>query len=168
MLRVIVLGNLGRDAELRHLNNGPHIATFQIASNQVRTSANGEREESTEWFRFNVAGRKGLLRRAAEKGQRVLVAGRLQITHFQRRGGTPGAGFDIWADEVQNVSERSAAAEGEDGRTAVSAAVGELADAAPDLEELPLAKPQMPGWTGRELLPGTPLRPPEQCAGTTP
>ena len=57
----------------------------------------------------------------------MLVVGRLQITHFQRKDGTPGTGFDVWADEVQNVSGRPAA-EGEDGRLPVGSGVGDFAD----------------------------------------
>src|SRR5919204_5425416 len=115
MLRVIVMGNLGSDAELRHTANGAAIASFRIAVNQVRTNAAGEREESTEWFRINVAGRQAEYASRLQKGQRVLVDGRLQISHFQRQDGSPGVGLDVWADEVQNISGRSAA-EGEDSR----------------------------------------------------
>ena len=127
MLRVTVLGNLGSDAELRFSTKGAPIAGFRVAVNQVRTSASGEREESTEWFRVNVTGRQADYAAHLQKGQRVLAIGRLQISHFQRKDGTQGTGFDVWADEVQNVSGRPTA-EGEDGRMAVSAAVGDLAD----------------------------------------
>ena len=127
MLRVTVLGNLGSDAELRFSTKGAPIAGFRVAVNQVRTNANGEREESTEWFRINVTGRQADYAAHLQKGQRVLAIGRLQISHFQRKDGTQGTGFDVWADGVQNVSGRPAS-EGEDGRMAVSAAVGDLAD----------------------------------------
>ena len=127
MLRVTVLGNLGSDAELRYSTKGAQIAGFRIAVNQVRTSANGEREESTEWFRINVTGRQADYAAHLQKGQRVLAIGRLQISHFQRKDGTQGTGFDVWADEVQNVSGRPAT-ESEDGRAAVSTAVGDLGD----------------------------------------
>jgi single-strand DNA-binding protein len=136
MLRVTVLGNLGSDAELRHSANDRPIAQFRVAANQVRTGASGEREESTEWFRINVAGRQADYAAHLQKGQRVLVVGRLQISHFQRKDGTQGTGFDVWADEVQNVSGRPAA-EGEDGRMVVSAAVGDVADE-------PLEDPDLP------------------------
>ena len=56
MLRVIMLGNLGSDAELRYAANERLMASFRIAVNQVRTNAAGAREESTEWFRIDVAG----------------------------------------------------------------------------------------------------------------
>jgi single-strand DNA-binding protein len=94
MLRVTVLGNLGSDAEVRYSAKETPIAQFSIAVNQVRTNATGEREETTEWFRINVAGRQAEYASRLQKGQRVLVDGRLQITHFQRRDGTPGTGLD--------------------------------------------------------------------------
>ncbi len=127
MLRVTVLGNLGGDAELRYSAKATPIAQFRIAVNQVRSTANGEREESTEWFRINVAGREANYASRLQKGQRVLVDGRLQIARFVRRDGTPGVGFEVWADEVQNLSGRSTAESG-DGPTAVSAAVNEGVD----------------------------------------
>jgi single-strand DNA-binding protein len=73
MLRVTVLGNLGADAELRYSANERQITSFRIAVNQVRTNAAGEREESTEWFRINVAGRQAEYAARLQKGQRVLV-----------------------------------------------------------------------------------------------
>jgi single-strand DNA-binding protein len=136
MLRVTVLGNLGGDAELRYSAKETPIAQFRIAVNQVRSNANGEREESTEWFRINVAGREANYASRLQKWQRVLVDGRLQIARFVRRDGTPGVGFEVWADEVQSLSGRSTADSG-DGPTAVSAAVNEGADEAVDDSDLP-------------------------------
>ena len=48
------------------------------------------------------------IRLATAKGQRVLVDGRLQISRFQHKDGSPGVGFDVWADQIQNVSGRIA------------------------------------------------------------
>jgi single-strand DNA-binding protein len=128
MLRVTVLGNLGSDAELRFSAKGTPIAGFSVAVNQVRTGVNGQREESTEWFRINVTGRQADFASHLQKGQRVLAIGRLQISHFERKDGTQGTGFDVWADEVQNVSGRSNATEGDNGRAPVGAAAADFAD----------------------------------------
>jgi single-strand DNA-binding protein len=128
MLRVTVLGNLGSDAELRFSAKGTPIAGFSVAVNQVRTGVNGQRDESTEWFRINVTGRQAEFAAHLQKGQRVLAIGRLQISHFERKDGTQGTGFDVWADEIQNVSGRSTAAEGDDGRAPVGAAASNFAD----------------------------------------
>ena len=134
MLRVTLMGHLGSDAELRHSARETPIASFRVAVNQVRTNAAGQREESTEWFRITVAGRQAESASRLQKGQRVLVEGRLQISHFQRQDGSPGVGFDVLADEVQNLTGRGTADSG-DSRTAVGAGVGTLADE--DLEDLP-------------------------------
>ena len=134
MLRVTLMGHLGSDAELRHSARETPIASFRVAVNQVRTNAAGQREESTEWFRITVAGRQAESASRLQKGQRVLVEGRLQISHFQRQDGSPGVGFDVWADEGQNVTGRSTADSG-DSRRAVGAGVGSAADE--DLEDLP-------------------------------
>ena len=83
------------------------MAQFRMAINQVRVGPDGEREESTEWLRVSVAGRQATYASQFARGQRVLVVGRLQITHFERRDGTDGTGFDLWADEVVNVSGRA-------------------------------------------------------------
>ena len=82
------------------------------------------------------AGRQAEYAARLQKGQWVLVAGRLQISHFQRRDGTPGIGFDVWADEVQNLSPRGTA-DPEDGRVTAGAVVGEVADEVSDSDELP-------------------------------
>jgi single-strand DNA-binding protein len=129
------LGHPGADAELRYSQKGAPIAQFRIAVNQVRTGADGGREESTEWFRVNVGDRQAEYAGRLLKGQRGLVAGRLQISHCQRRDDTPGIGFDVWADEVQNVSARSAA-DSDDARPAVGAAVSAGADEPGD-DDLP-------------------------------
>ena len=90
MLRVTVMGNLGSDAEVRFSARENRIASFRIAVNQGRTNAAGEREENAEWFRVSVMGRQAEYASHLVKGQRVLVAGRLQIARFQRQDGEPG------------------------------------------------------------------------------
>jgi single-strand DNA-binding protein len=134
MLRVTVLGNLGNDATLRRTAKDTPIVQLSMAVNQLRTGSSGEREESTEWFRVNVTGRQADFAAHLQKGQRVLAIGRLQISHFSRRDGTQGTGFDVWADEVQSVSARSAGAESENSRAAVGATGGDVDEEPPDFD----------------------------------
>src|SRR5438270_13996230 len=68
MLRVTVMGNLGSDAEVRFSAKETRIASFRIAVNQVRSNTAGEREQSTEWFRINVAGRQAEYASHLQKG----------------------------------------------------------------------------------------------------
>src|ERR671931_1709331 len=106
MLRVSLLGNLGADPELRYTQKGTPIASFRVAVNQVRTGPDGERQENTEWFRVRAMGRLSDFAQRLQKGTRVLVVGRLDIGHYQSREGDTRVSFDVWADEVLNVSAR--------------------------------------------------------------
>src|SRR6516165_2916047 len=104
MLRVSLLGNLGADPEVRFNAKGAAIVAFRVAVNQVRTGPDGERQENTEWFRVRVAGRQSEFAQRLTKGSRVLVIGRLDISHFQGKDGESRTGFDVWADDVQAMS----------------------------------------------------------------
>jgi single-strand DNA-binding protein len=106
MLRVSLVGNLGADPELRYSQKGAPIASFRVAVNQVRTGQDGERQESTEWFRIRAMGRLADFAQRLQKGSRVVVFGRLDISHYQSREGDTRVGFDVWADEVQSMSGR--------------------------------------------------------------
>ncbi len=108
MLRVSLLGNLGADPELRYSQKGSPMVSFRVAVNQVRTGPDGERQENTEWFRVRVMGRQTEFAQRLTKGTRVYVAGRLDISHYQSRDGEARVGYDVFADEVQNVSARTA------------------------------------------------------------
>src|ERR687885_115797 len=112
MLRVSLLGNLGADPESRFTQKGTQIVMFRVAVNQVRTGPDGERQESTEWFRVRVANRQAEFAQRLGKGARVLVIGRLDIGHYQSREGETRTSFDVWADEIQALSPpRGAASE---------------------------------------------------------
>src|SRR5919199_5599429 len=109
MLRVSLIGHLGADAELRSTQKGSPLVGLRVAVSQLRSGSDGQREESTEWFRVRVMGRQIESAQRLAKGARVFVAGRLDISHYQSRDGEPRTAFDIWADEVQNLSSRGAA-----------------------------------------------------------
>ncbi|HLZ31593.1 MAG TPA: single-stranded DNA-binding protein [Chloroflexota bacterium] len=111
MLRVTLVGNMGGDPELRYSQKGAAIASFSVAVNQVRKGPDGERQENTEWFRIRVGGPQTEFVQRLSKGTRVLVLGRLDISHYQSRDGEPRTGFDVWADDVQAMSSRSASFE---------------------------------------------------------
>jgi single-strand DNA-binding protein len=104
MLRVSLLGNLGAEPEARFTQKGNQIVQFSVAVNQVRVGPDGERQENTEWFRVRVSGRQTEYVQRLGKGTRVLVFGRLDISHYQAKDGQTRTGFDVWADDVQAVS----------------------------------------------------------------
>ncbi|MDQ6674020.1 MAG: single-stranded DNA-binding protein [Chloroflexota bacterium] len=112
MLRVTLMGNMGADPEARYTQKGTQIVSLRVAVNQVRRGPDGERQENTEWFRVSVTGRQTEYVQRLTRGTRVLVMGRLDISHFQSRDGEPRTGFDVWAEEVQAMSTRTNESDG--------------------------------------------------------
>jgi len=115
MLRVSLMGNLGADPELRYSAKGTAIAQMRVAVNQVRSGPDGERQENTEWFRVRVSGPRTDYVQRWSKGSRVLVIGRLDISHYQSREGETRTGFDVWADEIQLMGPRPPMSESDPG-----------------------------------------------------
>ena len=106
MLRVDVIGNLGGDPQVTVSQKGNEQVLLNVAVNQVRIDQNGQRQESTEWFR--VRAMNNLLERAKvlAKGNRVFVTGRCDIGHYVSRDGEQRTSYDVWADEITSLSPR--------------------------------------------------------------
>jgi single-strand DNA-binding protein len=88
--KVILIGNLGRDPEMRRLNNGDPVVNFSVATSETwRDKASGERKERTEWH--NVVIFNENLAKVAEqylrKGSKVYLEGQLQTRKYQDRDG---------------------------------------------------------------------------------
>ena len=88
MNKIIVIGNLGRDPEMRYTPNGQSVTTFSVASSRRYTTADGERREETEWFNVNAWGRLAdLCNQYLAKGRQVYVEGRLSSRSYEARDG---------------------------------------------------------------------------------
>lgn len=86
--KVILVGNVGRDPEVRFTPSGTAVANFSLATNEVWTSKTGERQERTEWHRIVVWGKQAQL--AGEwikKGRQLYVEGSLQTRDWEDRNG---------------------------------------------------------------------------------
>jgi single-strand DNA-binding protein len=140
MLRVSLLGNLGGDPEARYASTGSKVVSFNVAVNQVRKGQDGQREEQTEWFRIRVSGARADYAQRFLKGTRVLVEGRLSISHYRGKDGEMHAAFDIWADELEGMSLRPREPEASDfAAEAVEAALAGVSSLAGSDAELPTA-----------------------------
>src|SRR5260370_42485130 len=100
MVGITLIGNLGPEPEVRYSQKGQPVATVSVAVNQVRSGPNGEREESTEWFRVRAMGRLVEFAKRLSKGARVLVVGRLDPGHHQTRDGAQRTSLDNRADDI--------------------------------------------------------------------
>lgn len=89
MNKVILVGNLGRDPEIRHTNSGQKIANISVATSDVWRDKSGERQEKTEWHRIVVfnSNLADLAERFLKKGSKVYVEGSLQTRKFTDQNG---------------------------------------------------------------------------------
>ena len=102
--KAIIMGNLGKDPELRHTASGKAVATLRLATNEVWTDQSGERQERTEWHSVVVWGRQAEnCAQYLKKGRTAFIEGRLQTRKWQDREGNDRYTTEIVADRVQFV-----------------------------------------------------------------
>ena len=107
MNKIIVIGNLGRDPEMRYLPSGQSVTSFSVASNRRYTTASGEQRDETEWFNVSAFGRLGeTCNQYLTKGQQVYVEGRLRSRTYQGNDGQTRFSNDITLTEMQMLGRR--------------------------------------------------------------
>lgn len=88
MNKVIILGNLGRDPEVRALQNGDKVANLNIATSERWRDRDGNNQERTEWHRVVIFGKVAeIAERYLKKGAKVLIEGKLQTRKWQDKCG---------------------------------------------------------------------------------
>jgi single-strand DNA-binding protein len=86
--KVILVGNLGRDAELRYTPGGAAVATLNLATTEVWNDKSGQRQEKTEWHRCVLWGKQAeSLQEYLTKGKQIYVEGRLQTRQWDDKEG---------------------------------------------------------------------------------
>lgn len=107
MNKIIIIGNLGQDPEMRYSPSGNPMTSFSIASNRRYTTAAGEQREETEWFNCAAFGRLAdTCNQYLTKGQQVYIEGRLRSREYTRRDGNPGFSLDVNVTEMQMLGRR--------------------------------------------------------------
>ncbi|MCG8588377.1 MAG: single-stranded DNA-binding protein [Proteobacteria bacterium] len=100
--KVILIGNLGRDPELRYTQNGQAVVNFTLATSENWTDKSGERVERTEWHRIVAWGRTAeLCAQYLSKGRTVYIEGRLQTREWEDKEGQKRRTTEINAQTVQ-------------------------------------------------------------------
>ena len=109
--RVIIMGNLGTDPELRYTQNQTPVCTLSVATTDYRSRPDGERQEFTEWHRVVVWNRQAEnCSKYLAKGRSVLVEGRLQTRSWEDKQGQKRYVTEIVAQTVQFVGGSGAQA----------------------------------------------------------
>jgi single-strand DNA-binding protein len=104
--KVMIIGNLGKDPEMRYTPSGRPVTTFSVASSRSWYTSNGERRTETEWF--NIVAWSNLAERCNQylvKGQQVYIEGRLQTRHWEDDEGKRHSSVEIVANEMIMLSQ---------------------------------------------------------------
>jgi single-strand DNA-binding protein len=105
--KVILIGNLGRDPELRYTASGQPVANFTLATTESWTNKSGEREQRTEWHRIVAWGRLAeICGEHMNKGKQVYVEGRLQTREWEDREGNKRRTTEVTANQVLMLGRR--------------------------------------------------------------
>ena len=111
--KVILVGNLGRDPELRYTKNGQAVANFSLATTESWNSREGGREERTEWHRIVAWAKTAeLCAQYLSKGRTVYVEGQLRSREWEDREGNKRQTTEIHAQTVQFIGGRGGAGRG--------------------------------------------------------
>lgn len=124
--KVMLIGNVGNDPEVRSTSNGSRVATLSLATTRTWNSASGERQEKTEWHRcvlWNVrgSGLADVVERYVKKGDRLYVEGRIEYRQWQDRDGQTRYTTEINVREMVMLSSRGGGDGGENGGRSRSA-----------------------------------------------
>jgi single-strand DNA-binding protein len=103
--KVILVGNLGRDAELRYTPGGAAVATLNMATTEIWNDKGGQRQEKTEWHRVVVWGKTAeSLSEYLTKGKQIYVEGRLQTRQWDDKDGNKRYTTEIRGDRIVLLS----------------------------------------------------------------
>ena len=105
--KVMIIGNLGRDPEMRYTPSGRPVTTFSVATSRSWNTSEGEKHVETEWF--NIVAWSNLAEICKQyliKGQQVYIEGRLQTRHWDDQEGNKHTSVEIVANEMIILGER--------------------------------------------------------------
>lgn len=128
--RVIIVGNLGRDPELRYTAQGTPVCSFSMATNERRKDRNGEMQDHTTWFRITLWNRLAeTASQYLQKGRQVYIEGRLRVEEYIDRDGKPRHSLEVFATDMQFIGSR-----GDEGGMQERAASAGAGAGAPDTQ----------------------------------
>ena len=105
--KVMIIGNLGRDPEMRYTPSGRPVTSFSVATSRTWNTSDGERRTETEWFNIVAWGNLAeICNQYLSKGQRVYVEGRLQTRRWEDNDGNKHTSTEVVANEMILLDNR--------------------------------------------------------------
>lgn len=110
MQKIILIGNLGKDPEVKNFDNGGKVANFSVGVTErgYTTKDGKEIPEHTEWF--NCVARNGLagiIEQYVKKGHKIFVSGKLKTRSFDRQDGSKGYVTELFVEDIQLLTPKS-------------------------------------------------------------
>jgi single-strand DNA-binding protein len=133
--KVILVGNLGRDPEVRYTPSGTAVANFTLATTETWTDRDGERQSHTEWHRIVAWRRLGeICGEYLSKGKQVYIEGRIRTREWEDQEGNKRKTTEIEAQTMQMLGSRG---QGEPVSDVGSGAAAERGPSGPTEDDIP-------------------------------
>ncbi len=143
--KAILVGNLGRDPELRQTPNGQSVVNFTLATSENWTDKSGERQERTEWHRIVVWGRTAeMCNQYLSKGRTVYIEGRIQTREWEDKDGNKRYTTEINAQTVQFIGPRQDGGGGSGGSSYSGGSYSGGQSSGPDMDPGPPVDDDIP------------------------
>jgi single-strand DNA-binding protein len=105
--KVMIIGHLGRDPEMRYTPSGRPVTTFTMAVSRSWNTVDGERHTETEWFNVVAWGNLAeICKQYLNKGQQVYIEGRLQTRRWEDKEGNKHTSIEVVANEMMMLGDR--------------------------------------------------------------
>ncbi len=106
--KVILVGNVGKDPEVRHLDSGVAVANLPLATSETYTAKNGEKVSTTEWHNIVLwRGLADVAEQYVKKGRQLYIEGRIKTRSYDDKDGNKKYITEIYADVMQMLGSRS-------------------------------------------------------------
>jgi single-strand DNA-binding protein len=114
--QITIIGNVGRDPELRYLQNGVAVCDFSVAVNKRFNTSGGEAREETTWFRVTCWRQLAeTVKQYLTRGRQVMVVGEIKATAYADKSGQPAATLEITAQTIKFLGGREGGGAGGSG-----------------------------------------------------
>ena len=127
MHKITIIGNLGRDPEMRYIPSGESVTSFSVASNRRYRTPDGEQRDETTWFNISAWGRQAeICNQYLTRGSQVYIEGIPSTRIYQGNDGQPRVSFDVRLLNMQMLSGREGGMGEGQGRAAYSGGGDEM------------------------------------------
>lgn len=109
--KVILIGNVGKDPEIRHLDSGVAVANFSLATSETYTAKNGDRVSTTEWHNIVLwRGLADVAEKYVKKGMQLYIEGKIRSRSYDDKDGNKRYITEIYGDVMRMLTSRDSAA----------------------------------------------------------